>query len=70
MLPTTSFYEPHATGFSGSAVEACYSPLDVFHHGPAWGPELGEPMLQAIGVPTAAPGQWSHGPGSEPLCMS
>ena len=24
----------------------------VFHHGPAWGPELGEPMLQAAGVTT------------------
>ena len=59
MLPTTSFYEPHATGFSGSAVEACYSPLDVFHHGPAWGPELGEPMLQAAGQASPPPRQVS-----------
>ena len=44
MFATTSSHEPHTTGFSGSAEGACYSPLHVFHHGPAWGPELGEPM--------------------------
>ena len=60
---TTSFHEPHTTGFSGSAVEACYSPLHVFHHGPAWGPELGEPLVQA-----SPPPRQVTGPGS--LCMS
>ena len=42
----------------------CYSLLYVFHHGPIWGPELGEPLLQA-----SPPPRQVTGPGPEPLCM-